>query len=106
MTGSNDDQSGTPEFGRQHNRRDFQANPLHAVVVCPWDGWDSGPGGKTIWLTNAPVEKPLPLFDDDDDRGLIEHCYIKVAKQPWDLSHPPQQNERAVRVPVALNLLL
>jgi hypothetical protein len=76
------------------------------VVAHPWDGQDSGPGGKTIWLTNAPVEKPLQPFDDDDDRGLIGHCYIKVAKQPWDLSHPPQQSERAVRVHVALTLLL
>jgi hypothetical protein len=76
------------------------------VVAHPWDGQDLGPGGKTIWLTNAPVEKPLQPLDDDDDRGLIGHCYIKVAKQPWDLSHPPQQSGRAVRVHVALTLLL
>ena len=76
------------------------------MVVRPWDGRDSGPGGKTIWLTNAPVEKPLQPFDDDDDRGLIEHGYVKITKQPWDLSHPPQQNECAVSVHVALTLLL
>ena len=76
------------------------------MVVHPWDGRDSGPGGKTIWLTNAPVLKPLQPFDDDDDRGLIEHGYIKVTKPPWDLRHPPQQNERAVRVHVALTLML
>ncbi len=100
------DQCGTPELGRQHNRRDFQANLLHAVVVRPWDGRDSGPGGITIWLTNIPVEKPWQPFDDDDNRGLIAHCDIKVAKPQWALSHPPQQNERAVRVHVALTLLL
>ena len=76
------------------------------MVVHPWDGRDSGPGGKTIWLTNAPVLKPLQPFDDDDERGLIEHGYIKVTKQPWDLRHPPQQNERAGRVHVALTLIL
>jgi hypothetical protein len=28
-----DDQDGTPEQGRQPNRRAFQANPINAVVV-------------------------------------------------------------------------
>src|SRR5919109_2740216 len=49
------DQYGTPEHGRYHNRRDFQANPINAVVVRQWDGRDYGPGGKTVFLTNAPV---------------------------------------------------
>jgi len=48
-------------------------------------------------VTNASVEKLWQPFDDDDDRGLIEHCCIKAAKPPWDLGHPPQQNERAMR---------
>ncbi len=30
------DQYGTPEHGRQHNRRDFQANPINAVAVRTW----------------------------------------------------------------------
>ena len=34
------DQYGTPEHGRQHNRRDFQAHPINAVVVRKWDGKD------------------------------------------------------------------
>ena len=29
------DQYGTPEHGRHHHRRDFEANPIHAVVVRP-----------------------------------------------------------------------
>jgi hypothetical protein len=36
-----DDQYGTPEHGRHHHRRDFEANPIHAVVV------PSGMGGTT-----------------------------------------------------------
>jgi Transposase DDE domain len=34
------DQYGTPEHARQHHRRDFQGNPLNAVVVRKWAGKD------------------------------------------------------------------
>jgi hypothetical protein len=100
------EQYGTPEHAGQANRRDFQANPIHAVVVRKWQGKDYGPGGKTVFLTNAPVAKPLQVFDDDDDRRLIENCCIKEAKQQWDLGHPPQKTARAVRGHVLFTLLL
>jgi hypothetical protein len=100
------DQYGTPEHRRQHNRRDFQPHPINAVVVRKWHGRDYGPGGKTVFLTNASVAKPLQPFDDDDDRSLIENCCIKETKQQWDLGHPPQKSERAVRVHVIFTLLL
>jgi len=76
------------------------------VVVRQWQGKDYGPGGRTVFLTNAPVEQPLQPFDDDDERSLIEHCCIKKAKQPWDLGHPPHKSERAVRVHVVFTLLM
>jgi hypothetical protein len=101
-----DDQYGTPEHRRQHHRRDFEANPIQAVVVHRWQGKDDGPGGKTVFLTNAAVQQPLHPFDDDDDRRLIEHCCIKEAKPPWDLGHPPQQTGRAVRVHVLFTCLM
>jgi hypothetical protein len=101
-----DDHYGPPEHGRQANRRDFQAHPLNAVVVRQWHGKDYGPGGKTVFLTNASVQHPLQPFDDYDDRSLIENCCIKEAKQQWDLGHPPQKTERAVRVHVLFTLLL
>jgi hypothetical protein len=101
-----DDQYGTPEHGRQHNRRDFQANPINAVVVRKWAGKDYGPGGKTVFLTNGSVDKPLQPFDEYDDRSLIENCCIKETKQQWDLGHPPRKNARAVRVHVVFTLLM
>jgi hypothetical protein len=100
------DQYGTPEHGRQHHRRDFEANPIHAVVVRRWQGKDYGPGGKTVFLTNASVQQPLPPFDDYDERSLIENCCIKEAKQQWDLGHPPQKTGRAVRVHVLFTFLM
>jgi hypothetical protein len=101
-----DDQYGTPEHGRHHNRRDFQPNPINAVVVRKWHGRDFGPGGKTVFLTNAPVEKPLQPFDAYDDRSLIENCCIKESKQQWRLQHPPQKTARAVRVHVIFTVLM
>ncbi|MGH8071081.1 MAG: hypothetical protein ACRERE_38780 [Candidatus Entotheonellia bacterium] len=100
------DQYGTPEHGRQQNRRDFEPNLINAVVVRKWNNRDDGPGGKTVFLTNAAVETPLPPFDDYDDRSLIENCYIKESQQPWSLKPPPQKTARAVRVHVLFTLLL
>jgi hypothetical protein len=91
---------GTPEHGRHHNRRDFQPHPINAVVVRQWHSRDYGPGGKTVFLTHASVQKPLPMLDDDDDRRLIENCCIKASKQPWNLGHPPRKSARGVRVHV------
>jgi hypothetical protein len=76
------------------------------VVVRTWQGKDYGPKGNTVFLPNAPVEKPLRVFDADDDRRLIDNCGLKEAKQPWDLGHPPQKHDRAVRVHVVFTLLM
>jgi hypothetical protein len=95
---------GTPEHGRQHNRRDFQPNPLHAVVVRQWHGRGDGPGGKTVFLTNAAVQPSLRPFDDDDDRRLIEQGCLKARQQPWRLTPPLQKIARAVRVHVVCTL--
>jgi hypothetical protein len=100
------DQYGTVEHRREANRRDFQAHPINAVVVRQWQGKDYGPGGKTVFLTNASVDKPLQPFDDYDERSLIENCCIKEAKQQWNLSHPPQKTGRAVRVHVLFTFLM
>jgi hypothetical protein len=100
------EQYGTEEHRRRHNRRDFEPNPIHAVVVRKWHGKAYGPGGKTVFLTNAAVQQPLKPFDDYDDRSLIENCCIKEAKQQWDLGHPPQKSARAVRVHVMFTLLM
>jgi hypothetical protein len=75
-------------------------------VVRPWHGRNYGPGGNTVFLTNASVQHPVQPFDAYDERSLIEHCCLKACKQPWDLGHPPQKTERAVRVHVVFTLLM
>jgi hypothetical protein len=83
-----DDQEGTPEQARQANRHAFQANPLNAVVVHQWQGKDEGPGGKPVFLPQAPVAQPWQVCEDEDERRRIEHCGRKVAKQPWERGPP------------------
>jgi hypothetical protein len=53
------DQYGSPDHERQAHRRDFQANPIHAVVVRKWNGKDSGPGGKTVLSDQCPGGEAL-----------------------------------------------
>jgi len=76
--------------------------PLY-LIDAPTRG---GPGGNTVFLTNAPVVKPLQPFDNCDGRRLIENCCIKGSKQQWSLKHPPQKTARAVRVHVTFTLLM
>jgi hypothetical protein len=92
LTGlTTDDQDGPPEPECQANRRDCQASPINGVVVRTWQGQADGPGGKTVVRTNAPVQQPLRVFDDGDERRRIENCCLKGAKQPWELGHPPRK---------------
>jgi hypothetical protein len=107
MTGlTTDDQDGTPAHGREPPRRDCPPNPVNAVVVRKGRGKDDGPGGNTVFLTQAAVATPWQPVDDDDDRRRLEPCGLKAAKPPWALDHPPQQHARAVRVPVIFTRLL
>ena len=93
------------EHKGHHNRRNCEANPIHAVVVRQVPGRDYGSGGKTMFLTNASVQRLYP-FDDCDDRSFIENCWIKEVKQSWGLGHPPQKTGRAVRGHVVFTFLL
>lgn len=68
-------------------------------MIRQWHHRDDGPGGRTLFLTHAAVENPLPPFDDDD-RRLLAPCSLKESTQPWSLQHPPQTTARAVRVHV------
>jgi len=86
------DQYGTPAHGCQANRRDFQANPINAVVVRKWQGKDYGPGGKTVFVTNAPVDQPLRPFDDYDDRSLIENCWTQGSQAAVGLETSTPEN--------------
>ena len=96
------DQYGTAEHTRQRNRKDFQGNPINAVVV---DLWENEPSGR-VYLTNGSVEHPLEAFDDYDDRSTIENGLWREANQAWDFEHYPQRNEAGVVVHVFFTLVV
>jgi len=96
------DQYGTAEHTRQRNRKDFEGNPINAVVV-QW--WKNEPSGR-VYLTNGSVEHPLEAFDDYDDRSIIENGLWREANQAWDFGHYPQRNEAGVVVHVFFTLVV
>lgn len=92
--------------GCHHHRHDFGTNPIQAVMVCEWHERDYSLGATTVFLTNASMSKPLHPFGDDDDRSLMEDYCLTGVKRQWDVSHPPQKTERALRVQVLFTLLI
>ncbi|MCK9222423.1 MAG: transposase [Limnochordia bacterium] len=84
-----------PEDLKRMRRRGYRPKPINAVVVRIWDNKEYGPGGKVVYLTNQPVEKPLETFDNYDGRSLIENTLFREGKQAWALENIPQKNQRA-----------
>jgi hypothetical protein len=58
-----------------------------------------------VFLTNAPVDKPLPTFEDDE-RRLFETYSIKASPQSWSVPHPLQIPPRGLSVHVLCILRL
>src|SRR5260370_943148 len=56
------DSYGAAEQTQHAQRRDYEGQPINAVVVRRWDNRLPKPGG-TVSLTNAPVSDPLTIFD-------------------------------------------
>ncbi len=87
---------GPEEYTRHYRRKNYQANPINAVVVLEWDSKDKN---NHVYLTNGPVDDPFETFDDYDDRSLIENCLFREGKGPWNLlPYFPQRNEQGVLV--------
>jgi hypothetical protein len=96
------DEYGDEEHLKKKNRKDFQANPINAVVVKRWDNKES----EVVYLTNKDVSNPMQVFDGYDERSLIENSCFREIKQSLYLEHPPQKNERGVRVHSYLVMLV
>jgi hypothetical protein len=93
---------GDGEHIKKRNRKDFQANPINAVVVKSWDNKPS----EVVYLTNQDVCQPMKVFFGYDERSLIENTCFREIKQSLYLEHPPQKNERGVMVHSFLVMLM
>ncbi|MCI0526725.1 MAG: transposase [Nitrospira sp.] len=79
---------------KKKNRKDFEANPINAVVVKTWDNKSS----EVVYLTNQDVSTPMKVFTGYDERSLVENTCFREIKQSLYLEHPPQKTQRGVIV--------
>ena len=99
------DSYGEPEQTQHAHRRDYEGQPINAVVVRRWDNRVPATDG-TVYLTNGPVSDPFVVFDSYDWRSVIENGIFKEGKYPWHLGHFPKKSEAAVVVHVHFTLLV
>jgi hypothetical protein len=100
------DQYGDAEHQKRLNRKDFQPNPLNAIVVQAWDRHTYRPGEEKVFLTSLPIDRPLAVLDCYDLRSLIENCAFRELKQGWCLAKFPKRTQEAVRAHVFLTLVM
>lgn len=92
------DQYGEEGFAKDRYKKSFRAHKINAVVVIEWEGENYGRDHWVVYLTNMRVHKPLKVFDEYDERSIIENSLFKEAKQGWFIKHAPQKTERALQV--------
>ena len=99
------DSYGDREQTQYAHRREYEGQPINAVVVRRWNNRVPATDG-TVYLTNAPVSDPLVIFDTYDWRSVIENGIFKEDKHPWQLGHFPKKTEAAVVVHCHFTLLV
>jgi hypothetical protein len=99
------DSYGEPEQTQYAHRREYEGQPINAVVVRRWDNRVPA-GDGTVYLTNGPVSDPFVVFDTYDWRSVIEHGIFKEGKHPWHLGRFPKKTEVAVIVHCHFTLLV
>ena len=99
------DSYGDPEHTQQAQRRDYEGQPINAVVVRCWENWTPTTGG-TVYLTNGPVKDPFVIFDTYDWRSVIENGIFKEGKHPWHRGRFPKKTAAAVVVHSHLTVLV
>src|SRR6266568_6410681 len=99
------DMYGAPEQTQYAHRRDYEGQPINAVVVRRWDNRIPASEG-TVYLTNCLLSNPCFVFDSYDWRSVSENGSFKEGKYPWHLGHFPKKTEAAVIVHCHFTLLV
>lgn len=93
--------------GSHENRKDFVPNPINAVVVLDDPYRQNNPQSDLlVILTNAPVDKPLKVYDGYDARSEIENGQFREAKQAWFIERPARNTADGFRSHVYLTLVI
>jgi hypothetical protein len=66
------------------------------VLIREWDGRRREPGEELVFLTNGPVDDPFVVFDDYDERSLIENTLHRETKQSFSLGALPKKRANAL----------
>src|SRR5699024_5987313 len=66
-----------------------EGNPINAVVVQTYQNEDIPADKCPVFLTNGNVDDPFVIYDEYDNRSLIENLLFREGKQGWDLEHAP-----------------
>lgn len=99
------DQYGDAQHQQRIDRKDFQPNPINALLIQSYNGKAAKAGAEKVFLTSLPVDDPLAIYDAYDLRSLIENCLFRELKQGWNLLAFPKKTADAVRGHVYLTIL-
>lgn len=91
------DQYGDESHVRHKNRKDFEANPINAVMVLCWDDREYLPGDEPVFITSLKINYPLDIINKYDLRSLIENCCFRELKQGWNLGKFCKKTFEAIR---------
>jgi hypothetical protein len=99
------DQYGNAKHQKKINRKDFEPNPINALLIQSYNGETAAAGKEKVFLTSLSVHDPLVIFDYYDLRSLIENCLFRELKQGFNLLAFPKKTADAVRGHVYLTIL-
>lgn len=86
-----------PDFQDHHRtRKNHCPKPINAVLIREWEGKRREPGKELVFLTNGPVDDPFVVFDDYDERSLIENTLHRETKQSFSLGALPKKRANAL----------
>jgi hypothetical protein len=86
-----------PDFQDHHRtRKNHCPKPINAVLIRGWEGKCREPGKELVFLTNGPVDDPFVVFDDYDERSLIENTLHRETKQSFSLGALPKKRANAL----------
>ncbi|MEA2102302.1 MAG: hypothetical protein U9P80_06980 [Thermodesulfobacteriota bacterium] len=93
--------------GSHENSNDFMPNKINAVVVENDPFKQDNPNMEDmVIMTNAPVDKPIKVYDRYDARSEIENSLFREAKQAWFIERPARNTASAFCAHVYLTIII
>lgn len=89
---------GTAAHTKDKNKKEFQANPINAVVITKWKNHDYGWDKAKVFLTNMDVKDPFVAFDAYDERSFIENSLFRQSKQNLYLKYPMKKTKEGIHL--------